>query len=108
MVFDLKLFSDLGKYSFGTILEKFDTERDTIYLNNEKIEITKIEDLFPFLWAISDCSSNNVYHFSDTEPWWITYYGYSRKYGIIKMINRLNEMKHKIELILKEDNKNVK
>lgn len=52
MVFDLRSFNDLGKCSFGTMLSYFDTEKDEIYLNDDKIEITKIEDLFPYLWAI--------------------------------------------------------
>lgn len=50
MIITLKAFRDLGRCSYGTLKETFDTERDIIYYNNEKVEVTCVEDLFPFLW----------------------------------------------------------
>lgn len=50
MIFTLKAYRDLGQCSYGTLREMFDTEKDEIYLNSRKIEVRKIEDLFPFLW----------------------------------------------------------
>lgn len=50
MIITLKAFRDLGRCSYGTLKETFDTERDVIYYNDEKIEVTCVEDLFPFLW----------------------------------------------------------
>lgn len=50
MIITLKAFRDLGRCSYGTLKETFDTERDVIYYNDEKVEVTCVEDLFPFLW----------------------------------------------------------
>lgn len=50
MIFTLKAYRDLGRCSYGTLRETFDTDTDEIYLNSSKIEVRKIEDLFPFLW----------------------------------------------------------
>ena len=50
MIITLKAFRDLGRCSYGTLKETFDTERDVIYCNDEKVEVTRVEDLFPFLW----------------------------------------------------------
>lgn len=51
MIFTLKSYNDLGRCSYATLKETFDTEKDEIILNNSKVEIKKIEDLFPFLWT---------------------------------------------------------
>ena len=50
MIFSLKSASDLGRCSYCTLKNVFDTEKDIIYDNDVKVEITKIEDLFPYLW----------------------------------------------------------
>ena len=50
MIITLKAFRDLGRCSYGTLKETFDTERDVIYYNDKKVEVTCVEDLFPFLW----------------------------------------------------------
>ena len=51
MIFTLKSYNDLGRCSYATLKETFDTEKDEILLNGNKVEIKKIEDLFPFLWT---------------------------------------------------------
>lgn len=85
MKFSLKSFNDLGKCSYGTLLEEFDTETDRIKkfknfttFETEDVEINSLEDLMPYLWAIPGVRTcDNVNHtsvaiFSSTEPWWIT------------------------------------
>lgn len=59
MIFTLKAYKDLGQCSYGTLREAFDTEKDTIYLNDDKIEVSKIEDLFPFLWQSPGISGHS-------------------------------------------------
>lgn len=55
MKFTLKHYNDLGRCSMGTLLDEFDTEEYEILLDNEKVEINKVEDLFPFLWQSPGC-----------------------------------------------------
>lgn len=50
MVITLKNYRDLGRCSYGTLKEEFDSEKDEIFFKDKKIEINSIEDLFPFLW----------------------------------------------------------
>lgn len=50
MIFTLKSFRDLGRCSYGTLKETFDTEKDIIYDFNTKVDIVQIEDLFDYLW----------------------------------------------------------
>lgn len=59
MKFTLKAYNDLGRCSYGTLRDEFDTERDVIVLNDYKIEVSKIEDLFPFLWQQPGGSSRS-------------------------------------------------
>lgn len=59
MIITLKSFKDLGRCSYGTLLDEFDTEKDIIRLNGKKVEITKIEDLFPFLWQTAGISGHS-------------------------------------------------
>lgn len=59
MKFTLNAYNDLGRCSYGTLKEEFDTERDVIMLNDYKIEVSKIEDLFPFLWQQPGSSSRS-------------------------------------------------
>lgn len=58
MIITLKAFRDLGRCSYGTLKETFDTERDVIYCNDEKVEVTCVEDLFPFLWQAPGVSGH--------------------------------------------------
>lgn len=51
MKISLKSFNDLGKCSYGTLKEVFDTEKEEIYFNKVKVEINGIYDLEWFLWA---------------------------------------------------------
>jgi len=50
MIFSLRNYCDLGRCSLGTLRDHWDTEKDEIYLQGKKVEINRIEDLFPFLW----------------------------------------------------------
>lgn len=50
MQFTLKAFNDLGRCSYGTTRDVFDTEKDTIYDNDKAVKISSVEDLFPYLW----------------------------------------------------------
>lgn len=58
MIFTLKSFRDLGRCSYGTLKETFDTEKDVIYDFNTKVEITCVEDLFPYLWQAPGISGH--------------------------------------------------
>lgn len=49
-VFTLKSYNDLGRCSYGTLKDTFNTETDKIYLKGKLVEINTIKDLFPFLW----------------------------------------------------------
>ena len=49
MKISLNGFSDLGKCSFGTLLDDYDTDDNLIYLDHKEVKIEKVEDLFPFL-----------------------------------------------------------
>ena len=59
MIFTLDHYNDLGRCSYATLKESFDTTKDEIYLNNEKVEIKEIRDLFPFLWQSPGVSYTN-------------------------------------------------
>ena len=47
MIITLKNFNDLGRYSYATLKEIFDTEKDEIFDNDKKVEINSVVDLFP-------------------------------------------------------------
>lgn len=74
MIITLKAFRDLGRCSYGTLKETFDTERDIIYYNNEKVEVTCVEDLFPFLWQAPGVAGHtpegSFAHFYGTGAHW--------------------------------------
>lgn len=74
MIFDLKSYRDLGHFSLGTSLKKFDTKSISIYLNDKKVRIKKVEDLFPFLWNSPGMSSRfcgeECHSYNKTGPWW--------------------------------------
>lgn len=63
MIFTLKAYHDLGRCSYGTLKETFDTEKDKIIFKEKEVKINKIEDLFPFLWQSPGCAfHDNVEH----------------------------------------------
>ena len=74
MKFTLKAYRDLGRCSFGTLRESFDTDTEVIFLDGKEITISKIEDLFPFLWQHPGCYSGadgkTVSHFWSTGTHW--------------------------------------
>lgn len=74
MIITLKAFRDLGRCSYGTLKETFDTERDVIYYNDEKVEVTCVEDLFPFLWQAPGVAGHTpegtFAHFHGTGAHW--------------------------------------
>ena len=50
MKFTLKAYNDLGRCSYGTLMDEFDTEKDEIFDNDKKVKVRTVEDLFPYLW----------------------------------------------------------
>lgn len=78
MVFNLNNFNDLGKCSYGTLFDVFDTNKQHIYLFTGKdlndfveIKITQLSDLFKFLWCIPCVSTDDSAYFHSTKEWWI-------------------------------------
>lgn len=84
----------------GTLLDEWDTEKHHIFVNSKEVKISKIEDLFPYLWRNAGCTTgvadgNRNYFFSSKEEsyWWdryeterierLVYYAkaYARKHG---------------------------
>lgn len=74
MIFTLRNYRDLGRCSLGTLREVWNTEKDEIYLQGKKVEINRIEDLFPFLWQPSGSWCRNgdrtVSHFNSEGTHW--------------------------------------
>jgi flagellar motility protein MotE (MotC chaperone) len=74
MIFTLKSYNDLGRCSFGTLRDIFDTEKETIYDNDVVVKIEKIEDLFPYLWQSAGVAVHNgdtaVSHFHGAGTHW--------------------------------------
>lgn len=58
MIFTLKSFRDLGRCSYGTLKETFDTEKDIIYDFNTRVDIKIVEDLFGYLWQAPGVSGH--------------------------------------------------
>ena len=94
----LKCYSDLGKCSYATLMDEFDSKKDEIRLDGKKVEINTIDDLFPFLWNIPGIAyHDNVKHtsvsdFYSTGTWWEHRYGESIENGkreISKLEKRL-------------------
>ena len=94
----LSSFSDLGKCSYATLMDEFDSEKDIIRLRGKKVEINTLDDLFQFLWNIPGVASHdNVKHtsisdFYSTGTWWEHRYGESIKEHeneIIKLEKRI-------------------
>ena len=73
MVFTLKSYRDLGRCSYATLKE---SEKNEIYLKDVKVEINKLEDLFPFLWQATaigfydNKEHKSVCKFYSDKPWW--------------------------------------
>lgn len=109
MKFTLKAYNDLGRCSYGTLKEEFDTERDVIMLNDYKIEVSKIEDLFPFLWQQPGSSSRSkdgtyaVFHDHGTH-WHQDFDESIENYDkeIQKLMCRMSKLKAKENPTLKE------
>lgn len=98
MIFTLKHYNDLGRCSYGTLKETFDTEKDEIYLNDEKVQINSIEDLFPFLWQSPGISFGNkdgksIAYFSSEGTHW--HHDYDR--SIIMRQAEIDDFLKKIE-----------
>ena len=77
MKFNLSKFRDLGKCSFGTLLDEWDTKRDRLLEDGVLVEINKVSDLFPYLWRLASGHTKNVdgtvvYSFLNTgeKYWW--------------------------------------
>jgi hypothetical protein len=98
MIFTLRHYNDLGRCSYGTLKEKFDTEKDEIYLNEEKVQINSIEDLFPFLWqspgiSFSNKEGKSIAYFSSEGTHW--HHDYDR--SIIMRQTEINDFLKKIK-----------
>lgn len=59
MKFTLKAYHDLGRCSYGTLMDEFDTEKDEIYDNDKKVKVRTVEDLFPYLWQSAGVAVHN-------------------------------------------------
>lgn len=74
MIFTLKNYNDLGRCSYGTLMESFDTEKDEIFVNGKKVEIRSVSDLFPYLWqSAGSCihcdGKSSAYFYSHGTHW---------------------------------------
>jgi hypothetical protein len=62
-------------------MDEFDSEKNEIRLDGKKVEISSLDDLFPFLWNIpwvACCDNENrssVAEFGTTGTWWEQRYG---------------------------------
>ena len=81
----LSSFSDLGKCSYATLMDEFDSEKNIILVKGKRVEIKSLEDLFPFLWNIPGVEfHDNEHHTSNSSfcgpgTWWESRYGESIK-----------------------------
>ena len=97
MIFTLKSYNDLGRCSYATLKDVFDTDKDEIFLNEKKVEIKSIEDLFPFLWQSpgiafhSDGKSKAYFHSTGTH--WHHDYDNS----IVNCENEIKKLQKKLE-----------
>ena len=92
----LSSFSDLGKCSYATLMDEFDSDRNIIRLDGKRVEINTLDDLFQFLWNIPGAVSyDNVNHtsvadFYSTGTWWECRYTEDIKW-YEKKINKLEK-----------------
>ena len=74
MIITLKNFNALGRYSYATLKETFDTEKDEIFDKDKKVEINSVVDLFPYLWqtpGVSGFSEGKSFaHFNGAGTHW--------------------------------------
>lgn len=74
MIFTLKSYSDLGRCSYGTLMDEFDTDNNTIFSNGTEVKINSIEDLFPYLWETAGISVHDgkkrISYFSGPGTHW--------------------------------------
>lgn len=103
MVFDLREFRDLGKCSTGSMLDYWDTDKCTIHTDGDKVEIQKVQDLFPFLWRSAGISSGsadgtrNFFFFGKSGYWWDRYEN-DRQDRVIKYARRWIRQKGKDDI----------
>lgn len=115
MKFNLKRFRDLGKCSYATLKEEFDTEKDVIYLEEKPVQINNIEDLFPFLWRCPgiafrerDSGKSAAHFWGKNDAWYKDYFGaFHDKEKGQKMIAEHEAERAEIEQKLREDNAKV-
>ena len=109
MIITLKAFRDLGRCSYGTLREVFDTEKDVIYDNDKKVEVTCVEDLFPYLWQSAGISGHTpkgpfAYFHGGGTHWHSDFDSSVARYAIDleklqKKIDKLEECEKKYRLI---------
>lgn len=109
MKFNLKRFDDLGKCSYATLKDEYDTDKDIIYLDEKPQEIKTIDDLFKFIWrcpgiAFTDrTTGKSAAHFwGPNDAWYKDYYSSSGD-----LVKRLDEQRALVEQRLREDNAEV-
>lgn len=99
MKVSLKSYHDLGKCAYATLMSEFDSDKDEIRLDENKVEINNIDDLLQFLWNMPGTFyRDNVKHisvadFHSTGTWW------EHRYG--KLIENEKQMINKLEVRLK-------
>lgn len=95
-IITLKNYNDLGRCSYGTLRDKFDSEKDKIYFKGKLVKINKIDDLFPFLWqqpgVSGHCDGESTANFNSEGTHWHQDFDEA----IIESINRQTELKKKI------------
>ena len=107
MIIKLDGYSDLGKCSFGTLLDDYDTDDNLIYLDHKEVKIEKVEDLFPFLWQSSGISTKDgnitkSYFWQEGTWWHHSYDGSLWKYDK-KILYYMKKLKKETNLRKKED-----
>ena len=96
MIFTLKSYNDLGRCSYATLKDIFDTDKDEIFLDCKKVEIKTIEDLFPFLWQSPgiafNSSGKSKSYFNSTGTHWHHDYDKSITDGLKEIEKLKNKM----------------
>lgn len=105
MKISLKSYHDLGKCSFGTLMDEFDTDVEKIFIHLDgqhvEVKISKVEDLFPFLWAHCGASCGHNHYFgTNPSPWW--------KHQYTEIIKSATEHCEKVLKKLKKPNLSIK
>ena len=95
-VITLKNYNDLGRCSYGTLKDKFDSEKDKIYFKGKLVKINKVDDLFPFLWqqpgVSGHCDGESTANFNSEGTHWHQDFDDA----IIESVNRQSAPKKKI------------